>query len=231
MKHYLTLFKSPEAASIIIHLVLFLILTLIVIRPQEAVQWHSFEWQAPPEDPDPKGNASVQYARDVMPRAETVQERQVPDQVREPQVTSEIPPSRKPVESELVDPVHHPDLHDTSPKLPPITRGLRHIQGTPDREGQAGGEREFGEIMDTDDIEIIHRVKPDIEVREFGSVTLTFRLRSNGTVDPYSIVVMGFDRGAYGTASEDALKQWRFRFKGRFNPNKVYQITFKFTPQ
>ncbi len=231
MKKYLPLLKTPEATSVMIHLVLFLLLAMIAIKPQEAVQWHSFEWQPIIEEDHAKGTFMVQQKSDDRPRSETVQEHQTRQTNQQPILRSDTPPMQKPTESDLIDPIHHPEPLQTKPDIPPMRMGLRHLHGQAQDEGQSGGDGEYGVIIDTDDIEIVLRVMPDVEVREFGSVTLNFRLRSNGTADPFSIVVLGFDRGLYGSASEEALKKWRFRFKGRYNPSKVYQISFKFIPQ
>jgi|GEM_PF-1575143 len=230
MKKYLPLLKTPEAVSVMIHLVFFLLLALIVIKPQELIQWHSFEWQSElPEEKAP-GAYAMQPGKQSSPRRETIPQTPVKQKSPSPEVRSETSPAQTPVQSDLIDPVHNPETQPTRPTLPQVRPGI-HRPGTVQSEGRSGGDGEFGDILDSDDIEVVHRVKPTVEVQEFGSVTLNFRLRSTGTVDPFSIIVLGFDRGVYGTASEDALKKWRFRFKGRINSSRVYQITFKFIPQ
>jgi hypothetical protein len=97
---------------------------------------------------------------------------------------------------------------------------------------QSGGQGGNGFQLDNDDgnIVILKQVLPRATIVDYGKVTLQFKIKRDGTVDPESILPVLIDNPSYTNASIVALKQWTFSYKSSYN-SKAYRISFIFKPE
>jgi hypothetical protein len=79
-------------------------------------------------------------------------------------------------------------------------------------------------------ISVLKSVLPNPKISDYGKVTLSFKILSDGNVDPESIMPVVIDNPIYTNESIKALKQWQFSIINHIS-NKVYRISFIFKPE
>lgn len=138
---------------------------------------------------------------------------------------SPIPTSAKSIEP----PVYRkPGTVNSAPKAGISSSYLSGIKSNLQGSQQGGN----GYQLDNDDgnIIILKQVLPKPAINDFGTVTLQFKIRQDGTVDAESVLPVKIDDPNYTNASIAALKQWVFSYKS-YVSSKVYRISFIFKPE
>lgn len=224
--------RKPWVLSAAIHLFLLLGLALTIVQPKHQIKWHSFEWEQIYSVPLPETRGAskadeIQEDVGVLPVAS--------DELETEESAAPVE-AAEPLEgrSELIELPRLAPRQKTQANtdLPVPTRGVSHLRDVPlgGSRGQGSTKDGFGTDFEGQGVNILQRVVPTVDVSKYGTVTMQFRLSSEGRVMPESISVSSFTASEYLQASMKALEQWRFSFLGRYDPNKIYKITFVFNP-
>ena len=222
---------SPYTISGLLHLVILIILLLIYIRPAQLPVWHTFEWEQPQTEepvktPSQTTDPVPEAKKEEVTSTQTITEENTPE-------SPAIYDSPKPAPA--TDYIEPPKIKQEQAKKgseAPITPSLLGPRlsipkGRPAPSGSGGGTYDVthssGIFFDEN-----YRVAPKIKDMEFARITLTFRLASDGRVDPESITAKEVTNLSYLAATKEALSKWKV--KTRFDPNQIYEITFIFNP-
>lgn len=222
--------ESPYTLSALVHIGLILILSVIYLKPEHKLTWHSFEW----EQPEPLEE------RIVPPRTErfrtTTDEEENSVQSFDDTHDQDDPglyETKK--EAEVSDYIQPPKLSNSDAQpgsaapISPSNLGPRFSipKGRPAASGSGSGNYQVstssGIFFDEN-----YRVAPKISNFEYARITLTFRLAHDGRVLAESIVAKEVSNLSYLEPTKEALIQWRVRT--RFHPDETYEITFIFNP-
>jgi hypothetical protein len=109
--------------------------------------------------------------------------------------------------------------------------GSSYLSGVKSRLG-SGSSGSSGYQLDDDggNIAVLKSVLPQAAISDYGLVKLQFKIKSDGSVDPESIIPVILDDPIYTEASIKALKMWRFSVKNQIS-SKSYRISFIFKPE
>ncbi len=224
--------RSPLALSGLIHLLLLCILALVFVKPGHHVKWHTFEWEQIYSFPLPqtRGDSKAIESQEQAGVIPITTEASDLDESTAP-ITSAEPLEGQ---SELIElpRITHTQKTSSPVSLPTDTRGMSHLRDLPigGSSGRGSTTDGFGTDFEGQGVNVLQRVVPTIAVSQYGTVTMQFRLSSDGRVIPESITVQSYTASQYLQASISALEKWRFSFIGRYSPNRVYKITFIYNP-
>lgn len=215
--------KNGYAVSVVLHLIIFLILALIFVKPVLPVKWHQFEWEFP-----------LKEASDDSPAAKGVTQTPAPVKAEiatsSPAVVSA--PQAETTEQRITETpiLETPSIETSTPSKVTVPRSRARSGLLDVGKNLPGGNFGFSANMEQGSGEayIISQPKPNIIPNEEGEVFLEFKLTGRGDVDLNSVVVLSYTNAAYVEAVQKALRSWRFGFRGAYNPDKKYRIRCKF---
>ncbi|MDZ4121580.1 MAG: hypothetical protein U1C33_04125 [Candidatus Cloacimonadaceae bacterium] len=234
------LLKNPIVLSGLIHAILLLILALVTLHPTEPIRWHSFDWEQnyTTEIPEKRGDRLPDTSGNTRPDTspEQVGQIPIPSQDHFAEETSSPVAIANPIEarSELIETPSFSKQVKTpaSSSLPRDQRAVSYLRDVPygSKTGKGSGNDGFGTDFDGEGVNIVSRIAPNVEATIYGTVTMEFRLNSDGNVVSESITVRSYTASEYIRASVNALEKWKFSFVGRYDRNRIYRITFIFNP-
>jgi hypothetical protein len=115
-----------------------------------------------------------------------------------------------------------------APSSPAIPDRGRRIPGNTNGAGTGSGD---GYELFGDGIEAIRTPLPSVRETDFGLLELSFKLNREGRIRMETIQTITYSTRDHYEATLIALRSWQFRFLGRFNPDQVYRIKFRFVPR
>lgn len=229
MKTYKAAGIESYLISIVIHVVLILGLSLFTISQSEKIRELDLSWiisETPTvlqEDFTPRGSAgskkeAITGSTGNFEGSQTGDSPPTENLTPKPRIGRSIEP-----------PVVKPNSETSS--SPNIGTGSSYLSGVKSRLG-SGSSGSSGYQLDDDggNIAVLKSVLPNPVISDYGLVKLQFRIRSDGSVDPESIIPVILDDPIYTEASINALKQWRFSVKNQIS-SKTYRISFIFKPE
>ncbi|MCK9309547.1 MAG: hypothetical protein PHH43_05855 [Candidatus Cloacimonetes bacterium] len=220
--------KNGYVLSLIGHLLLLLILAIFVIKPTLPTKWHSFEWELPDT---PKLSATVASKGAIPGPITPIAEKQSVNQeeaVAQSSPPTEVKQQPRVLESPVID-----ASNSSATTNPPSIRTSRNR--TSDALRSLGNTLPSGNFGFSSNLEqgdgdayIIAQPKPVIVPDIDGEVFLEFKLNNKGGVDANSLIVLSYNSASYVEAVKKVLPQWRFGFRGAYNPDRKYRIRCKF---
>jgi TonB family protein len=219
-------FNIGYLLSIVVHAVLLLIMALLAIHPAIQVKWHSFEWsQEQPQKLEIPASSKGDTQRSASQEIKAVAPVAAVSQSIEQPITK----------GETNSVLEQPKIADTSIIEPnrSASRVVRNLGKNALRsigENLPGGDYGFSGSLEQGGGEayIISQPKPAIIPSEEGEVYLEFKLDQAGRVDMSSVNIISYSTASYADAVQKALRSWKFGFKGRYEPNRIYRIRCKF---
>jgi len=219
-------FKNGYLLSLVVHGALLLIMALLAIHPVTRLNWHSFEWsqEQPQKLEIPASSQGVTKRSENQQSNTAAQETTVSQSIEQPTAKGE---------TNTV--LEQPKIADTSVTEP--NRSVSRVVRNPGKnalrsigENLPGGDYGFSGSLEQGGGEayIISQPKPAIIPSEEGEVYLEFKLDPAGRVDMSSVNIISYSTASYADAVQKALRSWKFGFKGRYEPNRMYRIRCKF---
>ncbi len=224
------LIQKPLSISALLHILILLVLALVSIKPQHHIKWHTFEWEQVFTTPLPKTQGDSK-AEDQLNSGE------MPIVSNDSDIDDSVSPTETSTPQEGISDFIETPRRDRTQRNPSVasipaeTRAVTYFKNLPygGRSGQGMGDGS-GYDFDGQGVNILDRVVPNVTVTNYGTITMQFRLGSDGRVVQESITVLSYTASEYIQASVTAIAKWRFSFVGRYDASKVYKITFVYNP-
>lgn len=220
---------SSYLISILLHVIIFFILSLFTISQSEKVKELALDWITSDEIPvlqedfTPEGSTGNISEREPGSSGNingTNSGDNPPAEQR-----SNLSRTGRSIEPPIVDP-----NANTSSSLNPGT-GSGYLSGVKSRLGSGSSGSSGYQLEDGGgNITVLKSVLPNPPINDYGLVKLQFGIKADGSVKAESIIPVILDDPIYTEASINALKLWKFSVKSQVS-SKVYRISFIFKPE
>jgi len=220
--------KNGYVLSFIGHLLLLLLLALLVIKPTFPTKWHSFEWEL--QDTPKLSSTLASTGISPVPTTSIAEKQSV---IQEEPLPQSPPPvavkqQARILESPVIDTPNNSTIANPQTIRTSRTRtsdALRSLGNT-----LPSGNFGFSSNLEQGDgnAYIITQPKPVIIPDVDGEVYLEFKLNQKGGVEMKSLIVITYSSASYVEAVKKVLPEWRFGFRGAYNPERKYRIKCNF---
>ena len=236
MNKFKVLIQNDWTISLLVHLVLLVVFTLVFFKvPRQTMQsvielfTESYErYEVVKDDPGLRDKATdVTHEKLDTPMA-SAQTQNKTDNI--PESDNKTPLVTAPVAKSdpLMPPTGGQSRSDNLSSSIPSSSYLSNLKNKLRGGGKGGNSFELDDGDGS--ITILSKVLPKTEIADYGKVTLQFKLKPDGSVAVSSVIPVLVDNPNYTRDAVNALQQWKFEVK-RYNADQVYKISFIFKPE